>query len=306
MSVGGTGSLPGQIYGTTVFQPEGYSAESQYPLSISVADYDYDKALGIELAEGRFFSREFASDSLSIVINETAVKLMNLKDPVGQRLILMGPTPDQSVAYTIIGVVKDFHFESLHQMIRPLTILLQREQNAFMCVRLKPGDISKSVSFIQSTWKSFVPNKPFEYYFLDENFDQLYKTEQRTGEIFTVFSVLAIFIACLGLFGLAAFTAERRSKEIGIRKVLGASTPTIVYLLSKDFTKWVLIANIIAWPVAYYITTTWLEQFAYRISPALSTFIIAGLLALVIAISTVSYQAIKVAIANPVDALRNE
>ena len=306
VSVGNTGSMPGQIYGQTVFQPEERPIESKYPLSVSVSGYEFAKTLGIEMADGRYFSKEFPSDSMSIVINETAVRLMELKDPVGKRLLMIGPTPEESIAFTIAGVVKDFHFESLHQAIRPLVIFLRADDNAYTCIRLKPGEIAKSVSFIESKWKSFVPDKPFIYYFLDENFDRLYRTEERTGEIFTVFSVLAIFIACLGLFGLAAFTAERRSKEIGIRKVLGASTPTIVYLLSKDFTKWVLIANIIAWPVAYYITTSWLEQFAYRVTPALTTFVLAGLLALFIAITTVSFQAIKVAIANPVDALRNE
>ncbi|QQS35418.1 MAG: ABC transporter permease [Ignavibacteriales bacterium] len=306
ISASNSGSMPGEIYGQTVFQPEDKPAESKFPLSTSVSGYGFDKTLGIELSEGRYFSKEFPSDTSAIIINETAVKLMNLTDPVGKRLLLLGPTPEESIPFTIIGVVKDFHFESLHQSIRPLTIFFRSTENAYTCVRLKPGDIAKTVSFIESKWEEFVPDKPFIYYFLDESFDQLYRTEQRTGEIFTAFSVLAIFIACLGLFGLAAFTAERRSKEIGIRKVLGATTPTIVYLLSKDFTRWVLLANIIAWPVAYYITTSWLEQFAYRISPNVTMFIIAGLLALLIAISTVSYQAIKVAVSNPVDALRNE
>ncbi len=218
----------------------------------------------------------------------------------------MMPDPNQSRFYTIVGVLKDFHYESLHQQIRPLAIFLNSGQTAYLPVRIRPNDISKTISFIEDQWKKIVPGKPFEYFFLDEDFNKLYQSEQKTGQIFTTFSVLAIFIACLGLFGLTAFTVERRIKEIGIRKVLGASISTIVFLISKEFLKWVLIANLIAWPVAYYFMNNWLENFAYKTDITLWVFIFSGIIALIIALLTVSSQTIKAATANPVKSLRYE
>jgi putative ABC transport system permease protein len=306
VSASNTDNLPGRLFGQTVFKPEDSQSPQQYILAIMSTDYDFAKTMKLKLAEGRYFSREHASDSLTVVINESAAKLMGIKDPVGKRVILQGRTNDESMVFTVIGVLKDFNFESLHQKIRPLAIFLNKGQTAYLPVRIRPADVAGSVSFVEKEWKKFVPNKPFEYFFLDEDFNKLYQSEQKTGEIFSVFSVLAIFIACLGLFGLAAFTAERRTKEIGIRKVLGASIPGIVILLSKEFTKWVLVANIIAWPLAYYFMNNWLQNFAYRIDPGWGTFLLSAVIALFIALLTVSFQAIKVAVANPVNALRNE
>jgi len=231
---------------------------------------------------------------------------MEIKNPVGKRLILPGRTPEQNVRYTIVGVLKNFNFESLHQKIRPLGILLKRGLTAYMPIRIKAKDVQGAVSFIEEEWKKFVPDKPFEYFFLDDDFNKLYQSEQKTGEIFTSFSILAIFIACLGLFGLAAFTAERKTKEIGIRKVMGASIPGIIILLSKEFTKWVLFANIIAWPVAYYFMNNWLKDFAYRININFWIFIASGTIALLIALITVSIHAIRAATANPAKSLRYE
>lgn len=306
ISASNTDNLPGRLFGQIVFKPEDSQSLQQYILAIMATDYDFIKTLKLQLTEGRYFSKENSTDTMSVVLNESAVKLMGIKDPLGKRVIVPGQTPERNVAYTIIGVLKDFHFESLHQKIRPLAIFLNRGQTAYLPVRIRPTDISGSISYIEKEWKKFVPNKPFEFFFLDDDFNKLYQSEQKTGEIFTVFSVLAIFIACLGLFGLAAFTAERRTKEIGIRKVLGASIPGVVMLLSREFTKWVLISNIIAWPIAYYFMNNWLENFAYRISPGLYTFIAAAIIALFIALLTVSFQAIKVAMSNPVNALRSE
>ena len=306
ISASNTGSLPGKAFGQTVFRPEGTQSSQQYILSVMATDYDFAETLKLNLLQGRYFSKDFAADSQVVVLNESAVKHLGLQNPVGKRVVLPGRTPEQNVFYTVIGVIKDFHFESLHQKIRPLAIFLERGQTAFLPVRLSSGDVSESVSFIESEWKKFVPNKPFEYFFLDDDFNNLYEAEQKTGEIFTVFSVLAIFIACLGLFGLAAFTAERRTKEIGIRKVLGSSISGIVVLLSRDFTKWVLLANVIAWPLAYYFMGAWLQNFAYRIDPGLGIFLMAAIAAFIIALFTVSFQAVKVAIANPIKALRSE
>ncbi len=299
-------NMPGRNFDQTVFRPESSQSLQQYVLATMSTDYDFAKIMGLKLAEGRYFSRDNSTDTLALVLNETAVRTLGLKDPLNQRVLHPRRSPTDNTPYKVIGILKDFNFESLHQKIRPLAIFLNTGQTAYLPVRIRAADLTVTVSFIQSEWKKFVPNKPFEYFFLDDDFNNLYKSEQKTGEIFTAFSILAIFIACLGLFGLAAFTAERRTKEIGIRKVLGASISTVVFLLSKDFTKWILIANLIAWPIAFYFMNNWLENFAYRTNLNVGIFILAGLLALLIALITVSYQAIKVAVANPVKALRTE
>jgi putative ABC transport system permease protein len=304
VSSSNTDNLPGRIFGQTVFKPEDAPLSQQYPLAIMSTDYDFSKTLRLELLTGRFFSRESTTDSTAIILNESAVKFMELTDPIGKRIVLADD--NQGRFYTIVGVLKDFHYESLHQRIRPLAIFLNSGQTAYLPVRVNPGNISKTISFIESQWKKFVPGKPFEFFFLDEDFNRLYQSEQKTGLIFTTFSVLAILIACLGLFGLTAFTVERRIKEIGIRKVLGASISTIVFLISKEFLKWVLISNLIAWPVAYYFMNNWLENFAYRTNITLWAFIFSGIIALIIALLTVSSQTIKAATANPVRSLRYE
>ena len=305
ISASNTDNLPGKLFGQTVFKPEDAPLSQQYPLAIMSTDYNFSKTLGLKLADGRFFSRENVADTTALILNEEAVKFMELKDPIGKRIVLPFDN-NTSRFYTVIGILKDFHYESLHQRIRPLAIFLNKGQTSFLPIRIRPNNISKTISFIEDQWKKFVPGKPFEYFFLDEDFDRLYQSEQKTGQIFTAFSILAIFIACLGLFGLTAFTVERRIKEIGIRKVLGASISTIVYLISKEFLKWVLIANLIAWPVAYYFMSRWLDNFAYRTEMTIWVFIFSGIIALIIALLTVSSQTIKAATANPVKSLRYE
>jgi putative ABC transport system permease protein len=304
ISASNTDNLPGRQFGQTVFKPEDAPQSQQYPLAIMSVDYDFAKTLGLQLSSGRFFSRDNKADSSSIVLNENAVKLMEIKDPIGKRVGL--PNPGGVLFFTIIGVLKDFHYESLHQRIRPLAIVLNSGQTAYLPIRLRPADISGTISLIEDEWKKFVPGKPFEYFFLDEDFNKLYQSEMKTGQIFTSFSVLAILIACLGLLGLTIFTVERRIKEIGIRKVLGASISTIVFLISKEFLKWVLIANLIAWPIAYYFMNKWLENFAYRAEMNVWIFFLSAFIALLIALLTVSSQTIKAATANPVKSLRYE
>jgi putative ABC transport system permease protein len=209
------------------------------------------------------------------------------------------------VPYTVIGVVRDFHFESLHEKIRGHLMKMSGQVNR-ISVKLRPGSISETLQSIENIWRNLEPSHPFPFVFLDESFDRLYRSEQRMGQIFISFTVMAIFISCLGLFGLASFTADQRTKEIGIRKVLGASVSNVVVLLSRDFTKWVILANGIAWPVAYLVMNKWLQNFAYRISLAVWMFILSGFIALIIAILTVSTKAAKAAMANPVDSLRYE
>jgi len=304
VSASNTDNLPGKQFGQTVFKPEDAPLSQQYPLAVMSTDYDFAKTLGLEISDGRYFSREITTDTMGIILNESAVKFMELKDPVGKRLEL--PNPGSTRLFTIVGVLKDFHYESLHQRIRPLAIFLNSGQTAFLPIRMRAKNISETVSYIEEQWKKFVPGKPFEYFFLDEDFNRLYQSEQKTGQIFTTFSVLAIFIACLGLLGLTIFTVERRIKEIGIRKVLGASVSTIVFLVSKEFLKWVLIANLIAWPVAYYFMSNWLENFAYKTEINVWLFILSAFIALLIALLTVSSQTIKAATMNPVKSLRYE
>jgi putative ABC transport system permease protein len=259
------------------------------------------------MAAGRFFSKDHPADTMAVVINEATVRKFGITDPVGKNLYEYGRTPDQSIIHPIIGVVKDFNYESLHQQIRPLVMrLFNNGFGKFVSVRIAAGDYQKTISYLETTWKKFADDEAFEYNFFDQGWAHLYFAEQRTSKLSMVFSVLAIFIACLGLLGLVAYVTEQRTKEIGIRKVLGASVPEIFILLSKEFTKWVFISNIIAWPLAYYIMHNWLNNFAYKVSIAPLVFIYSGLIALAISIATVSTHAIKAARSNPVKSLRYE
>lgn len=305
VAVSGSNTLPGRGYQNWGFGGEGI--DQGLNLNIYVCDYDFLKTLKIELAKGRFFSKEHPTDSNAAVLNEKAAEQFGWDDPIGKRINDWLPNRGD---FTVIGVVKNFHYESLYQEIEPQALFLSggyyKDTENCISVRIQTEDISRIMTTIENTWKRFVPNMPFEYSFLDENYNNLYINERKTKDIFSVFSFLAIFISCLGLFGLASFTAERKTKEIGIRKVLGASTPGISLLLSKEFVKWVLLANIIAWPVAYYFMSKWLQNFAYRAHLSVWIFILSGLAALVIALLTVSFQTIKAATANPVDSLRYE
>ena len=270
-------------------------------------DYDFLKTYQIKLLSGRFFSKEFPSDSLAVVINEAAVKECSAKDPIGKTLKKIGLNNDDKT-YRIIGVIKNFNYESLHQKIRPLVLHLNKvkQPGSNLTVRVKSANLAGSIGYIKKVWRQLTNSERFGYDFVDKNLQRLYVTEEKTGQITTVFSLLALFIACLGLFGLAAFITEQRTKEIGVRKVVGASVTDIVMLLSKEFTGWVVLANIIAWPVAYFVMNNWLRNFAYRINLNWFVFILAGTIALLIALGTVSYQAIKAATVNPVKSLKYE
>jgi putative ABC transport system permease protein len=286
-----------------------------------LVDHDFIETLNMTIVQGRGFSKDHATDaSEAYIVNEAAVKAMDINSPVGKRF--SAPAHAGMREGTIIGVVKDFHFRPLHDEIEPLVMFIAPEKFSFFCIRIKSeiSDMPSTISFIEGVHKKFAPNFPFEYSFLDETFDKLYKSEQKTGSIFGYSTFLAIFISCLGLFGLAAQMAEMRIKEIGIRKVLGASVSGITLLLSKEFMKWVVVANVIAWPVAYYAMNRWIQNFAYayyamnrwiqnfayRTSVGLWIFFLAAFLAFLIALITVGYQAVKTAMANPVDALRYE
>lgn len=280
---------------------EGKNPEDEILMRADFVDYDYFETFGMEMVQGRSYSKDFVTDtSEAIIVNETAVKVMGMKSPLGKRLGIKDYYPK------IIGVVKDFHFRSLHSPIEPLILIFAPSYCQVMCIKINSQILPRTIGNIQNLWQKFVPDYPFEYRLLDESLNNLYWSERRIGKIINFFTFLAIFIACLGLFGLVSFIAEQRTKEIGIRKVLGASIPGIVSLLSKEFLKWILVANFIAWPVAYLVMNNWLQNFVYRINIGIWTFVLAGLLTLLIAVLTVSYQAVKAAIANPVESLRYE
>jgi len=312
-SVASTSSIVGNrddFFGQQ-FQPEGSS--EILTVKSMVMDDDFAGVIGFELKEGRLFTKE-TNDSLNILLNETAVKTMGMTDPVGRKLSQVNNNPDGSkttLYFTIVGVIKDFHFQSLRDEITPLVIydkelFGKQGGSAYVAARLKPNKFREAISKIEMKWKEMVPEQPFKYEFLDENLKQGYLEEQRSGKLFAVFSSLAIAIACVGLFGLSAYTASLRTKEIGIRKVLGSSVGGVVILLSKDFTRLVLIAFVLAVPLSWWMMDTWLKGFAYRVDLGVNSFIVAGILALAIAWLTVSYQSIKAAIVNPVKSLKSE
>jgi putative ABC transport system permease protein len=270
-------------------------------------DYDYLQTLGIEMLDGRFFSREFPTDSNAVVLNETAVEKFGFEEPVGQRLWRYANRElTETITYTVVGVVKDFHFESLRNNIGALGFFLRTDATGMMAIRFDASNTSGFVDKMKNSWSEFSTGQPFNYAFLDERFDRMYMAEQRLGSIFVTFAAIAIFIACLGLLALAAFTAEQRTKEIGIRKVLGASVAGIVQLLAKDFLRLVIVALVIASPVAWYVMNTWLRDFAYHVGISWWIFGLAGLIAIAIALLMVSFQSIRAAIANPVESLRSE
>lgn len=270
-------------------------------------DDEYINTIGLQLIKGRNFSKDYGTDTSAFIINESAAKILGFDDPIGKKIYQ--PNPDQPDAapmvFTVIGVVKDFNYESLRQNIYPLGLKYGHSNNN-ISFKISSTNAKALVAQIQEKWRSLAPGMPFSYRFMDDAFDNMYRAEQRVGKISMTFSILAIFIACLGLFGLVTFMAEQRTKEIGVRKVLGASVPNLVAMLSKDFLKLVLIASLIAFPVAWWAMHTWLQDFAYRINIEWWVFVVAAIAAILIALITVSFQAIKAALANPVKSLRTE
>jgi putative ABC transport system permease protein len=287
--------------GTGPVEWEGKNTDKPLEVGFNFVDEDFAKTLQIKIVQGRFFSKDFPSDaSDAFVVNEEAVREMQLMDPIGKRL-----TTWFGRSGRIVGVIGDYHSESLRQELAPL-VLVPTPASSFLCVRLAPGDVPGALRSVEATIKATVSDDPFEYSFLDAEIDHLYKAEQTTRDLATVIAVLAIFLSCLGLLGLVSFATEQRTKEIGIRRVVGASVSGILVMLTRDYVRWVVIANIVAWPAAYFATRAWLEDFAYRIGLTLWPFLTAGLLALVIAIAVVCVQALRAATANPVVALRHE
>jgi putative ABC transport system permease protein len=304
-----SGFLPTPSYrNSNSFWPEGeLNAEKGINMQFWEVGHDYTKTLGMQLLQGRDFDRNMSTDSSALIINESAAKIFGYKNPIGRKLFMYADIQTKRmIAFTIIGVVKNFNYESLRENVGAMSMCLSTKSYGMISIRLQTDNAKEAIAKIENKWKSRVGATPLNYQFLDEAFDSMYRSEQRIGKIFISFAILAIFIACLGLFGLATFTAEQRTKEIGIRKILGASVSQIVRLLSKDFIQLVIVGIVIASPIAYYFMDKWLQDFAYRVEISWWIFASAGIIAIVIALLTVSYQAIKAALANPVKSLRTE
>ena len=272
-------------------------------------DYDYINTLGLEIIAGRNFDRRYGADSSAMLLNETVVRMMGLepKEVIGRRMTTDIHRPDkENMEYlTVIGVVKNFHFESLRNSIDGLSMVLGNHADR-MIVKLTAGNFGQTIDEIEKRWDKVAPGQPLSYYFMDDSFNATYQAEQRLGRIFMVFTTLSLCIACLGLFGLATFSAEKRTKEIGIKKVMGASANQIAVQLSSGFLKLVLLALVIALPLSWYAMNKWLEAFTYRVDIAWWSLVLAAFIAVGIAILTISYQSIKAAVMNPVKSLRSE
>ena len=298
--------VPGRYFNGSRFRMADASDDESIAIEYTYASFDFVETLGLELVAGRSLSRAYATDSLAVLLNETAVQQLGLDAPVGQQLEWPGES-----TYTIVGVVKDFHITSLHREIGAVALLgpdprNTNRPNLLAAARLQTDNLPQTLAAIEALWTRFAPQEPFVYTFLDETFAQLYEAEQRTSRLITLFAGLAILIACFGLFGLAAYMAEQRTKEIGIRKVFGATVSGIVLLLSKDFARLVVVAIVLGAPLAYLTMQRWLEGFAYRVDISWTIFLTAGLAALGVALVTVSYQAVRAALADPVESLRYE
>jgi putative ABC transport system permease protein len=285
---------------------EGVERSRPLNMNFMTCDQDFADVLNIDMLEGRFMSREFPSDVDAVVINKKAAEYFGIENPIGKKLRIWWTRKN----LTIIGIIDNFHFESLHRDVRSMGYLLPEAidstRKPYLLVKIRSQVTSEVLSNLRKTWDSMSGGLPFEFTFLDDKVNNLYQNDNRAGRIVTLFSCLAIFVSCLGLFGLAAYVAEQRTKEIGVRKVLGAPLSNIMWLLTGQFIKWVIIANLIAWPVGYWIMNRWLQGFAFRASLSIWIFLLSGLAALSIAALTVSSQVIKAALANPAESLKYE
>jgi putative ABC transport system permease protein len=309
VNAGFSSTIPGQVYPGFVARIPGGDKES-YVARQLVTDDNMLQTMGVRLKMGRFFSKDF-NDTLSIIVNESSVTKLGIVDPIGKSLMQVQNDPTQNITYKIVGVIEDYHFHTLHRSIEPQVITYgnPNQANAFLRyagVKIASDNVQKTIADIEVKWQQFAPGNPFKFFFLEEHLDRYYEAEQRSGNIFTIFTSLAIIIACIGLFSLSAYTASQKRKEIGVRKVMGASIFNIVFLLSKDFTKLILVALVFAIPVSYFWMDRWLEDFAYRVNMDYTSFLLAGIIAILIGWITVSYQSIRAAVVNPTESLRNE
>ncbi len=316
LAVSNSTGIPGarNAMGASVFGIAKEDGEDNQLLITMFADWDFADVYGIRMVKGRYYDTRFATDSQSVVINAAAARAYGIEDPVGMNLTVIQNAGQDRLNLPIIGVLDDFHYESLHKQVRPLVIFPmgatvyggRTNFGKFVTARINPGNLEATLDYVERTWKDFANDQALEYVFLDDQLATQYSGEVRTKSLMSVFTVLAIFIASLGLLGLAAFSAEQRTKEIGIRKVLGASGPQIFIILSRDIMSLVLVAVGLSLPIAYYALNRWLQDFAYRVEIPPQTFLVAGLGALVIALITISYQVLRASVSNPINALRYE
>jgi putative ABC transport system permease protein len=294
--------MPGWISNSTAYQAQdvGKDNEAEKTMKIIRTDNDFLDAIEVEFAEGRNFSKNAQADSLSIILNESAVAQLGWKEPLGRWMELSGQK------FAVVGIVKDFHFETLHRKIPPTIFILSSNWLNWIYIRIDSQNVQAALSLIEKTYSRFVTNRDFSYTFVDEDLERQYVAEEKFTQVFTIFTALAISIACLGTFGLISFAAERKSKEIGIRKVLGASVSHVSFLLIKEFIFLLLIASAIGMPLTWYFLNGWIETFPYRTSIGSGPFLLATLLAAFIVVATIGYRAMQAALANPVDSLRNE
>ncbi|MCK4852826.1 MAG: FtsX-like permease family protein, partial [Bacteroidales bacterium] len=301
--------VPGHSNNYNGFMMEGRPSDQTFLLEVNFIDHDFPETYGLEITQGRFHSLDYSTDSFSIVVNEKTIQNFTIEEPLECRFIQPGDTREDKDYFQILGVMKDFHNQSLHSEIRPHMIRIRDHESnwiPYLSIRVEPENIPGTVQQIENVWSEFTNDHPFQYFFLDDDFEQKYAQESRTRFIFTIFSILAIFIACLGLLGLTAFTTEQRTREIGIRKAMGASSNIIVRLISKEIVVLICVATLVAWPLAYFFTRNWLNDFAYRIDLGIIPFLLSFVFALLISLATISVQAITAALKNPADSLRYE
>ncbi len=300
--------IPTQVGQSIMIDWEGNPTQERLAVDYTVVDYDFFKTFDMKILQGRSFSREFATDEkTACIVNETAAKQLGLENPIGTNIYMVHPAWDESFrSVQVVGVVKDFNARSLHTGIRPFVFRIYKPWHQYAFIKIEGSGIQKSLARIQKAFEKYAPGYPFSFEFLDDAFNRQYISERKLGKLFNWFSLLSIFISCLGLFGLASYITEQKTKEIGIRKVLGASVSGILSLTVREFIKWVAVANLIAWPIAYLVMRLWLQEFAYRVSIGPLVFGMAAGLTLLVALATVSYHSIRAALASPVDSLRYE
>ena len=308
IDVSSASEVPGNYPDYSAYVPEGYTREQTQLMHHINCEENFIRTMGMEIIEGRNFSSKFGTDHEdAIIINQTTAKKYGWDSPLGKQIgFFPEELADKTEPKTVIGVVKDFHVKSMHDKILPLLLTNDKTYFNEVVVRIKSGDISGSVELIGEKWKEFDPNRPFDYYFLDQSFNKQYQADERLNTIIRYFTIFAIFVACLGLYGMASFMAEQRFKEIGVRKTLGASVPNIVLLLSKEITRLIIIANVLAIPIVYFVLEYWLESFAYHTEISILTFLFSTLIVFIIGYITISYQSLRAAFTNPVDVMRTE
>ena len=308
LEVSTSSSRPGTGYGKNLMLVEGNDG-SMVDGGVGVnqyrAHYDYVETMGIDILQGRSFSREYATDTAAVLVNESMVARMQWDDPIGKELSFMGDEDNPGPTYSVIGVFKDYHQQSLYNSIEPLAVLFG-DPSFWLSIKVSPERVTETLAYIEDTWTEVNTGKPFSYEFLDEEFMSQYETDQKRGKIFTMFSAFTVIIACLGLLGLAAYTTEQRAKEIGIRKVIGATVPNIVGLIYKDFFILIALAMLVAFPLAYWFMNDWLQTFAYQTDIKWLTFVASALLTLVVTLGAISFHTLRAATANPVKSLRSE